>query len=83
LAWSRIGGTAKIPLEKQTLLFQQGLLHLLQDFCFRDTSNCQSCPFPSMIQQYKIKENYAHSIFNIDEYRHHLQTQIASLEKYF
>ncbi len=36
-----------------------------------------------MIQQYKIKENYAHSIFNIDEYRHHLQTQIASLEKYF
>lgn len=80
LAWQRIGGTARIPVEKQTILFQQGLIALLQDFCFHDTSNCLSCPFPSMILNHRLQEKQRIPQLHFEDYQAAIKKEIQSLE---
>ena len=31
---------------------QQGLLQVFQDFCLRDHSECEECPFPEQLRQW-------------------------------
>ena len=81
LAWARIGGESKLPSDKQTILFQQGLLALLHDFCFHDTSNCFSCPFPAMLQRQSLQEQDSRTILNFEDYRSWIKGEIETLEK--
>ncbi len=32
---------------------QQGLLQIYQDFCLEDASNCENCPFPEQLSQWR------------------------------
>ncbi len=81
LAWARIGGTAEIPPEKQTVLFQQGLIALLQDFCFKDLSNCSQCSFPDWISQQSLQEKPLSSTLRFEDYRAEIKSKIKDLEK--
>ncbi len=37
----------------KTVTHQQGLLHIYEDFCLQDNSDCAQCPFPEQMQKWK------------------------------
>jgi len=37
----------------RSLLFQEGLIQIYQDFCLRDHRQCMSCDFPEMVRKWK------------------------------
>jgi hypothetical protein len=45
-------GPARAKRHLRTLAGQQGLLQVYEDFCLRDCSNCQDCPFPEQLRQW-------------------------------
>jgi hypothetical protein len=37
----------------KTVMYQQGLLQIYEDFCLQDNSDCAQCPFPEQMQKWK------------------------------
>ena len=38
----------------KTIVHQQGLLQIYEDFCMRDNSDCAQCPFPEQMRKWQL-----------------------------
>lgn len=68
LAWARIGSGTPFKGPETNLFFQQGLIHLLQEFCYHDQSNCQQCPYPAQINSHSIHDQPTAPWLGFDDY---------------
>lgn len=76
LAWARVGTGDSFHGKETSLLFQQGLMHLLQEFCYQDHSNCTQCLYPQIIKTNRLQENAQDLLYSYDSYFNYIQIQI-------